>query len=414
MRTVLKIIIILFFISPVASAQEDFATLNRMTYDYFMKGDYVNLKKAGDKLISQGADYYYLRMRLGIGAYNKEKYSEAVNNFKKAISFNSADTVSYEYIYYSYLLSGRKADAALYLKNLPAEKKNPVMLSADKALKYSLFAGSSITNFNETVPETSTLYKECLKSSFNFTAGVETRILSRFRGTFAFTSFTKKGVYLSELVPEGTNFRLTQAQVYANIGVNFFPGWDVAVFGNSAFYPQLMADNYVSEILAGTGISKNLWKIRTGANISFSNFGASRQLREEGYITWLPLGNMNLYFTAGGMFQYDVNWGSTHQINAEAGSRLFKYLWLEAGFVTGNSFLYARNQGALMNNSFHIPATTLYGNFIVLPSKRISVTLSPYFADYQNYSWNLTTFKRTSKKSSNSSGVEIKITYNIR
>lgn len=106
------------------SAQTDFNTLDKKSYDYYIKGDYKNLKKTADSMFSQGIDYYYLRMRLGILAYNKQQYSDALRHFTKALEFNSSDTISREYIYSSYLFSGRKADANLYLESIPRDNKN--------------------------------------------------------------------------------------------------------------------------------------------------------------------------------------------------------------------------------------------------------------------------------------------------
>ena len=162
------------------------------------------------------------------------------------------------------------------------------------------------------------------------------------------------------------------------------------------------------------GISKNGWKIRSGVNISLSNFINSNQLRGEGYLTWLPAGNLNLYLTSGGMYQTDYNWGKTYQINQEIGFRIIKSLWMESGIIKGNSFLYARNQGYLMNNSFLIPTTTIYSSIIILPGKQLSITITPFLSENNIYSWDLKAYKRIDKLTLQSFGGSIKLTYKNR
>ncbi len=166
-----------------------------------------------------------------------------------------------------------------------------------------------------------------------------------------------------------------------------------------------------TEIAGGIGLSKSGWKLRGGTNVSISNFGNSQQLRGEGSLSWLPFGNLNLYLTTGGMYQSDKNWGGTYQFNQEVGFKILKWLWMESGFGKGNSFLYTRYEGSLMNNSFLIPATSVYSNIIVLPGNRFSITLTPFFAKNEIYSWDLTNYTRTDKQIINSFGGSLKLIY---
>jgi hypothetical protein len=215
-----------------------------------------------------------------------------------------------------------------------------------------------------------------------------------------------------------------QNQVYARLAYFIFPGWEFSGFSHIAFYKDAVAlpqqgtgsstDISMTEYVGGMGISKNGWRIRAGVNFSFSNFSNSNQIRGEGYLTYLPSGNLNLYFTSGGMYQFDKNWGPTYQINQEIGFKIFNSLWMESGIVLGNSFLYARNQGYIFNNSFQTPATTIYGSVIILPGKKFSLTLTPFYSENQIYSWDLNAYTRTNKVTLNSFGGAIKLIYKNR
>lgn len=403
------------------SAQSDFRTLDMRTYDYYLKGDYKNLKKAADTMISNGIDYYYLRMRLGILAYNKQLYPNAVENLIRAAKFNSLDTISREYIYKSFLYSGRKSDADFFLESIPIDKKNNTLKSIGKPGFSELYIGSSINGYDVILYETYPYTYEAVRINFSINAGFETYFSGRLKGTFALTNFNKSGTAYSSVNSSGEPLNFTQNQVYGKLSGYLFPGWELSGFVHAALYSEditlgspnnrITRKQTINEYLAGIGITKNGWKIRSGANISFSNFSNSNQIRGEGYISWLPSGNLNLYFTTCYMGQTDKKWGVTYQVNQEAGIKISKSIWIESGIVKGNSFLYARNQGFMMNNSFQIPATTIYSNILILPWNHFSLSISPFYNKNNFYTWDTNAYTRTNKLILNSFGGSIKLTY---
>ena len=412
MRILLTIISMSLTFSSGIMAQTNFIRSDRQTYELYLKNDYRNLKRTADKMISQGIDFYYLRMRLGILSYNRQLYADASGNFTKAIEYSSLDTISREYIYFSYLFSGRKADADLFLESIPWNLKNSTLKSKVSSASQEYYVGSSLSTSPVILFRNNKLYYEAVKSSLSISAGFESYFLKRFKGTLYYTNFRKSGTVYSSSIPKGTALNFNQNQVYAKLTGYIFPGWEFYGFSHLAFFVDtLTAGQKNAEYLAGIGISKNGWKIRTGANLSYSNFSNSHQIRGEGYLTFLPFGNLNLYLTSGGIYQYDYNWGETYQINQDIGFRICRSLWMEAGVIKGNSFLYAGNQGFIMNNSFHIPAITIYGNIIYFINKKFSVTLTPYYAENQIYSWDLKDYTRTNKLNIKSFGGSIKLAY---
>jgi hypothetical protein len=371
-----------------------------------------------------GIDYYYLRERLGFAEYNMQNYPGAVKDLTRAIDFNSLDTVSREYIYNSYLFSGRIADALLYLNSLPEDKRNTYLKPLAVPTSSEFFLSSSGSIYDVVNYQTNSLNYEAVKSNFSFNAGLDTYFSQGFKATLTYTNFRKSGTKYSPVSPTGEDLNFSQNQVYSKITGYLFPGWEFSGFGHIVFYNEsitqgipgnrIMTSQTIKEYVGGAGISKNFWKIRAGANVSFSNFNNSNQLRGEGYFTWLPSGNLNLYFTSGWMGQQDVNWGGTYQVSEEIGLKILKSLWLETGLISGNSFLYARNVGSLINNSFQIPKTTIYSNLIILPGRHLKLTITPFYCENNIYSWDLTAYTRTNKLIINSFGGLIKITYKYR
>jgi hypothetical protein len=423
MRTLLVLTAVIAF-PGILFAQGDFKTLDQRTYDFYIKGDYTNLKKNADSLLAGGIDYYYLRMRLGLTAFNNKLYSEASKNLTRALEFNSLDTISNEYIYYCYILSGREADASLYLLSLAPEKMSYSLKKIKKPGLKSFFAGYGFSGSDIFLYTSNARSYETIKNTFTLNAGFNAYLLKRFKTTIVYTNLRKTGTRYSSLYTGGIDMNFTQNQVYGKLAVNFFPGWELSGFSYVAFFSEntlLRIPPYESltkqtrtEYTAGAGLAKNGWKVRTGINFSLSNFSGSDQKRGEAYLTFLPSGNLNLYLTSGGMLQNDKNWGTTWQVNEELGLKLFRYIWLESGIIFGNSFLYARNQGYFINNSYLIPQTTIYCNLIVAPGKRYIVTLSPYFCENKNYSWDLSVYNRTDELNPKSYGISIKLNYNNR
>jgi hypothetical protein len=210
MRILLIVSSFLFAFSADLSAQSSFKSLDARTYDYYLKGDLKNLEKTADTLFTRGIDYYYLRIRLAITAFNNQRYSIAVKHFKKAVEFNSTDTVSTEYIYNSYLFSGREADANLYLRLVPSEKRNRTLKLIGKPVLSEIFAGSSASFYN--VPsyqltDLNSMY-EALQNSFSINAGLESYLSGKFKGTFAYTNFRKSGIVYSRPFPIGDKHKL--------------------------------------------------------------------------------------------------------------------------------------------------------------------------------------------------------------
>ena len=421
MRSLLIITATIIALSSNLFAQQDFATLDKQTYDYYLKGDYRNLRQTGDSMLAQGIDYYFLRMRMGITAYKKQRYPISIKHFSKALDFSSIDTVSREYIYNSYLLSGLKADANIYLERMLWERKNNTLKAMGVGNSTDFFLGSSYATYDQFLYEINSLEYESIESSFSINVGFESYFSSHLKGTFAYTNYQKTGIKYSRPHPFGTALDFTQNQIYAKLTGLAFRGWEFSGFGHLAFYSEKVpptiggmrgpTTQIISDYLVGIGISKNGWKIRTGANASISNFGGSSQFRGEGFLTYLPFGNLNLYFSSTGMGQTDKNWGSTYQFNQEIGFKVFKFMWLESGLLTGNSFLCARNQGYDMNNSFQIPSKSVYGNLIFLLGKKLSITLTSFYNENENYSWDLNNYQRYDKQILNSFGGAIKLTY---
>lgn len=419
MRTILVFIFI--SISILGYSQTDFISLDKQSYDYYLKGDYKNLKQTAKKQLELGMDYYYLRMRLGILAYNNHRYANSYKHFQKALTYNNSDTIIREYIYYSYLFAGRKADAGLYLERLSHNQKNKHLKSLKSDGFSNFHSGINYTSNDATLYTSNPLTYEAIENSLSIYAGFETYFNNKAKLNLGYTNFRKTGTFYSSANTSGDYKTFKQNQLYAKLGILTYPGFEFFGYGHTAFYTEESAQTtfggrrssaqIFTESTFGLGLTKNLWKLRFSSNGSFSKFGGSNQFRGEANVTYLPFGNLNFYTTTSGMFQNDKNWGTTYQIGQDIGFKAFKFLWIEAGVTSGNSFLYSRNQGAIINNSFLIPSLSLYGNAILMLGNHFSLSITPSYSKNTLYSWDTTNYIRSNKVNSTSTGFSFTLTY---
>jgi hypothetical protein len=217
MRTLLVLYCLMIFSISEISAQNDFRTLDKKTYDLYKKGDYKNLKRTADTMLAGGMDYYYLRMRLGIMAFENHSYAVAVENFTKALKFNSLDTVSGTYIYYSFLLSGRMHDASLYLSSLSDDMRLNSLRNVKKSWLTNVYAGGGFAGYDYFTYNKNRLYYEAIKSYTSLNTGLDASFLDRFKLSLMYTNFRKNGMFYSALDSTGTDLNFTQNQVYAKL-----------------------------------------------------------------------------------------------------------------------------------------------------------------------------------------------------
>ena len=123
MRTYLFILIQLLFISNMMSqAKLDFKAVDELTGRYFKEQKWDSIIRVGNKALRQNIDYYYLRVRMGISYFEKQKYLYAAASLKKARSLNSGDSLITEYLYRSYLYSNHEDEARLLRTKMPNYK----------------------------------------------------------------------------------------------------------------------------------------------------------------------------------------------------------------------------------------------------------------------------------------------------
>ncbi len=423
MQVRILIVSTLTFLAGELGAQTDFATLDRLNYQFYINKDYKSLQRTAKELLKQGNDYYYLRMRMGILAYENQRYAKAFENFTRAKQQNPFDTITNEYLYYSYYFAGRAADAKKFLRSIPDAQKNNHLKTLSLTEDPELVAGYTCMGYDVKKYQTNPLNYEAIENLSVFNASLTFNFTEQARGTLLYTNTRKTATFYSSSTPAGEFGTYIQNQFYFRYKRILSTGCDISGYTHWVFFTNQnstgaygrrgSANSLSAELLYGIGLSYSGWYVRTNLNAYYSNFAKSNQLATECSLSIFPFSNLNLYSTLSGLYQYDDSWGNTYQLNLDLGFKVFKYLWVESGAMAGNSFLYSRSFGSVLNNSFIIPATNIYGS-VIIPTRKISIRLGGSYSVINNYSWDLESNIKTSKIVLNSFGVNASLTIKIQ
>ena len=147
-KLLLGIFILLIFNTLFAQEIYNVPAADKKTYNQYLKKDWKGLIKSGKKYLKKDIDFYFLRYRMGIAYYEQKKYAKAVKHFEKIHSENSKDPVINEYLYYSYLLSGKTGDARLLASSFNRELKEKLNIETEYPFIRALYF-STIQNINE-------------------------------------------------------------------------------------------------------------------------------------------------------------------------------------------------------------------------------------------------------------------------
>lgn len=81
----------------------DFRVQDSINLHFYEMGDWDAVLKSGNSLLESGNDYYYLRLRMGIAAYEKQQFLLARTHLNHALRFNKNDQLALSYLYGTYL-----------------------------------------------------------------------------------------------------------------------------------------------------------------------------------------------------------------------------------------------------------------------------------------------------------------------
>jgi hypothetical protein len=377
----LTVLISLIFFHSKLVAQEEtpsFKNVDSLTYALYFQQNWDDLIREGNAALRQNIDYYYLRMRMGIAWYAKQNYRQAIPHFEGALKFNSEDQLALEYLYFSYLFSGRQTDAKRIMPGLSETTRKNAGIEGSPLIEEiyveggpGIPANQKINNYWEHPKQWDTIYSSgyIYEGYIYLHGGLRINLLpwlSIYQGYSNIKApFTQKIRYQGEFLDNFTN-TTSQNEYYAHLiiglpkGIRIIPACHLiwieydnrtARYDNESY--QLITDtmaNKRSDYVLSMAVKKDFTKFALELNGTYGEFG-SDELSQIGLSAFVyPFGNLNFY-TQTSLINKRQPEESSLIFYQMVGGRVFNRLWLESNFTIGNLTNYAENNGFIVYNA---------------------------------------------------------------
>ena len=425
-KMVSPVVIILLFVFIFLSTQnqsfsqtkKEFDDADKLTYEFYLKQNWDKVIEAGNDAIKNNIDFYLLRMRIGIAYYSKDNYMSAVEHFEKALEFVKKDTVAMEYLYYSYLFSGRESDANLFAETFSFNLKSKIKYKNPEFFSGAYTEGGYTFNSGYDDLKNTNIFglpgtfgtQKILKGYRYNNISLIHRIGNRVR---IFQGYNNIGInYTQQFNPHFNLFldslkefdvNTNQNEYYINANVNLGEGFNLlgafhfqnvkfqnmnVVLDTTVFPPRpnyLMAENTLNESVIFISLSKYFSHFVFTMNTSYSNLNNGKQMQNGFTGVYYPLGNLNLYFISDfnyisskdiGIENFENNW----VVTGKGGFKLSEPVWLEGSFTYGDIKNYNESNAFIVYNNTEVIKRRFEFDIIWLINKNFE-----FSARYQNF-----------------------------
>ncbi len=421
----ISIIVIFVLFSYSSIAQETNENIEQKTLELFQNKQYKILINVGEKAIRNKIDYFFLRYRIGVAYYELRNYRMAAFHLEKALFFNSDDAGELEYLYYSYIFSGRFSDASFITLNMSDSLKDKIgyktkFLSTVYAEGGASFSNNISKNTGIDIDSDSNIYGE---NDMNNNVlyghiGLKHEILpflSVYHG-YSHLAIDKRQIIRQNDKDTIFNYTLKQNEYYINSdiqlkkGLKLTPAFhlinvssNVMKFDTSSFLNPFKIDTFsLTNYVISLSISKEYKRFSFNFSGSYSNLNAAKQMQGGIGITYYPFGNLNLYTNTGMVYFYQKmpgrQAGSKENrliFDQMIGLKLFPNLWTEASVTFGNLANYNEKNAFIVYNIADKINFKTGISFIFALSSKIELSLRYQFlsreSDYISYE-NTTSF----------------------
>lgn len=346
-----KYVLALFMCLPFCSFSQDkldFQKADSLSYQYFLKGDWKSLIKITKEAFSQNISSKFMLQRAGYAYFVTGDYYSAINQYEKALQYDSSDDLTREYLYYSNLYAG-SVNTRYYAGNLSDEATKRLGIRSFKPAES--FDTELAVKTNKIQSRSEQLYYRFgLKSEFGY------RI-----------SLYQAYSYFQETI---SNVLTQQPEYLAILSITLSPVWHV-----KTSYHGLFTD-YANTKYPGNygfiGISGQLHRFNLEANASVlkSSSTTTNQFGLQASVV-LP-GRQNIYFTSSVTGMIENN--DSRTIFAQtAGLKLSKNLWGEGNITLGNLKNYSTYSGLYIYNANDPSVFRTGGSLIYFLGRHLSI-----------------------------------------
>lgn len=366
---------ILLFSTSVTTAQvNEYREADSISYSLFMANKFPELKQFGKNLLSQGIDFYYLRVRLALANFYSNNFEAALPHYLKAVEMNPSDPVILNQTYLCLLYTSQYQRAnAFALKYLEVDARIAPKYAALQLVELEVgrASGSNATDY-ETAKLSRTGNGIAIGNFFSemdygriYLEGIINPDLKILGGAGAFQNNHLSRV---EAPGNGKNQAMQDLNSQFNMGLLFQGknGWNFALA--TGHYRQAFTYLYLinqSPPLNGTGIytlqnsafsfsgsvARRIPFFEPGIALHFSGLDEISRSQADLQLSTYPFGNGKWFTTTAISFLADTTFKGL-AFSQKAGWIPNANFSLELSFLSGALDNYSGNLGFLMLNTF--------------------------------------------------------------
>jgi hypothetical protein len=375
------VLLLLLPLSITVFSQEkyDFPTIDKITYQQYLDKDWENLIHTSNKALKNGVDFYYLQVRTGIAYYETKHYALAVKYFENAYSQNNDDELIQEYLFFSYLYSGRFDDARYFGSKLNQVLKDKLLIQTEYPLVRAIYLDTKhdINKDYTYVPTGNELvYQKNVKNQSYYNFSLEHWIGKRFTIFHGYSNIGitnevfevdinippiyKEFVYqheyyisLKSYIAKGTSVTGGVHYLYTNY---LAPDPNSRMSGNERWGTKsssLLYDTTENAFAVSLNITKQFSIVNVSFGISMANLNNSLQLQPELSLKVYPLGNPVFFVTCKADYLIEKS-NSVFKyypiLKPGIGIGFLKYSWFEPSISFGNLHNYTEYNAFIANN----------------------------------------------------------------
>ncbi|MEA2042602.1 MAG: hypothetical protein U9N85_08635 [Bacteroidota bacterium] len=379
-KNYIAILLVLFTVSAFAQEQISYPAINAKTYELFLQKDWKQLIKTGKQSLKKDIDFYYLQVRMGIAYYELKKYPKAVKHFENAHDKNKTDELIQEYLYFSYLFSGRYEDARVMAGTFKRLLKKKLNISAEHPFISALYIETK-HDFNEDykyAPQLgeSVSQRAVLNQSY-YNLSLEHKIGDRvtiFHG-YSHIGITNGVVGNAIDLPPFYTEYINQNEYYFSLKLQAARGLNLSGafhYLNTNYYaPDLISSSgggrwgvsfplydYSENTFVGAiNLSKHFSIVRIAGGTSFSNLNQNLQIQPEVSVKLYPFGNSKFFTESQAVYLWEDDGISISQnpvFKQSIGVSFLTYSWFIPSVTYGNLKNYTAYNALIANNDVDI------------------------------------------------------------
>ncbi len=358
-----------------AQTEMNVTSVDAETYSQYLEKDWKNLIKTGKKARKSGIDFYYLDYRLGIAFYELKKYAAAVKYFEKIYKTNKDDQTLKEYLYFSYLFSGRFGDARLLADSFDRKLKAKLDIESEYSFIHALYFSTKqdineeykYTSANsEQVEQINVTGQSWYNLSLEHLAGSRTTV---FHG-YSHLTINNNIRTADANLPAEYSEQLNQNEYYFSLKYHLGKGLNVSggihllntsyfaqdpvpvSYGRRMVYPVLY--KYSENSFVGSlNISKSFSVFNTTVETSVSNLNGNMQIQPSLSLRIYPFGNNNFFSETKGIYLTEEVGGVYNYypaIKQSFGIKLFKNSFISPSVTIGELHNFTEYNAFIVNN----------------------------------------------------------------